>query len=70
MHKNGTYIYSLSRYNFKVIEIHANGLNNEGRHTWQYPKSELDKLKNTNLMIVTDDVYGTFADNFKSLMNI
>ena len=93
----------LSRYDFNVTEIHACELNEEGRHTWQYPSSELDKLadpnikllcvvnpsnppsvaiddtsmeyiqnivkeKNPNLMIVTDDVYGTFVENFKSFM--
>lgn len=93
----------LSRYAFNVTEIHASQLNEKGRHTWQYPKEELDKLanpeikllcvvnpsnppsvaiddesmeyiknivkeKNPNLMIVTDDVYGTFANNFKSFM--
>ena len=93
----------LSRYDFNVTEIHACELNEEGRHTWQYPSSELDKLadpnikllcvvnpsnppsvaideksmkyiqnivkeKNSNLMIVTDDVYGTFVENFKSFM--
>lgn len=93
----------LSRYDFNVTEIHAYELNEEGRHTWQYPSSELDKLadpnikllcvvnpsnppsvaideksmkyiqnivkeKNSNLMIVTDDVYGTFVENFKSFM--
>ena len=96
-------IPELSRYDFNVTEIHASELNEDGRHTWQYPKSELDKLKdpnikllgivnpsnppsvaindesmeyiksivkeyNPNLMIVTDDVYGTFANNFKSFM--
>ena len=74
-----------------------------GLHTWQYPDSELDKLKdksikvlyivnpsnppsytldkrsldkivdivkkdNPHLMIITDDVYGTFVPHFKSLM--
>lgn len=93
----------LSRYNFKVTEIFASELDKDGRHTWQYPKKELDKLadpniklfcvvnpsnppsvaideesmdyiekivktKNPNLMIVTDDVYGTFANKFKSLV--
>lgn len=96
-------IPELPRYNFEVVHIHASEYNNEGRHTWQYPKSEIDKLadksiklvcivnpsnppsvqikpetmeylkkvvneKNPDLMIITDDVYGTFADNFKSLM--
>lgn len=93
----------LSRYAFNVTEIHASKLDEDGRHSWQYPKEELDKLadpkikllcvvnpsnppsvaiddesmdyiknivkeKNPNLMIVTDDVYGTFANNFKSFM--
>ena len=96
-------IPALPRYDFKVTEIRASCVDEEGRHTWQYPKEELDKLKDTsikllclvnpsnppsvaiddesldyikgivkennpNLMIVTDDVYGTFANNFKSLM--
>ena len=96
-------IPELPRYNFKVVNIYASEINEEGRHTWQYPKEELDKLadkdiklacivnpsnppsvsineesmeyiikiveeKNPNLMIVTDDVYGTFCDKFKSFM--
>lgn len=96
-------IPELSRYNFQVTFIHASCVNAEGRHTWQYPKEELDKIGNTdikalfvvnpsnppavamdeasmkglkdivkhqnpNLMIITDDVYGTFAEDFKSLM--
>ncbi|WP_019243344.1 MULTISPECIES: aspartate 4-decarboxylase [Bacillus] len=93
----------LPRYSFDVVEVHASAVNHEGRHTWQYPKEELDKLadpsvkvicvvnpsnppsvamdeesmnyfkkvieeKNPKAMIITDDVYGTFADRFKSLM--
>lgn len=93
----------LDRYSFNVVNIYADSLNEEGLHTWQYPKEEMDKLRdpnvklvflvnpsnppsytlseectnylidivkkdNPNLMIVTDDVYGTFAHNFKSLM--
>lgn len=96
-------IPALSRYEFQVTYIHANGVNEEGRHTWQYPKEELDKIRNTDikalfvvkpsnppsvaidaisigylkdiikadnpkLMIITDDVYGTFVEEFKSLM--
>lgn len=96
-------IPELSRYQFQVTYIHANKLNEEGRHDWQYPKKEIDQLankdikalfvvnpsnppsvaiddktieylksliqeKNPDLMIITDDVYGTFADEFKSLM--
>lgn len=96
-------IPELSRYEFQVTFIHASSVNEEGRHTWQYPKEELDKIgstdikalfvvnpsnppsvaidesgiaylkeviqtKNPELMIITDDVYGTFTDHFKSLM--
>lgn len=93
----------LSRYHFKVTNIYANAVNEEGRHTWQYAKEEIDKIadpdikalfivnpsnppsvamdhetinylkkvikeKNPDLMIITDDVYGTFVNDFKSLM--
>lgn len=96
-------IPDLPRYEFDVVKVYASSMNKEGRHTWQYPKEELDKLadksikalcivnpsnppavamdeesmdylkqivteKNPNLLIITDDVYSTFADNFKSLM--
>lgn len=96
-------IPKLPRYNFDITYIYASEMNEKGRHTWQYPKEELDKLKdpsikclcvvnpsnppsvainetsmgylkevvenyNPELMIVTDDVYGTFCDKFKSLM--
>lgn len=96
-------IAKLPRYHFDIVKVYASELNKNGRHTWQYPKEELNKLadtdiklacivnpsnppsvaideesmsyliqtvqqKNPDLMIVTDDVYGTFADDFKSLM--
>lgn len=96
-------IPELSRYQFQVTFIHASSINKDGRHTWQYPKEELDKIgdtdikalfvvnpsnppsvamedylisylkqvihtKNPELMIITDDVYATFATNFRSLM--
>ncbi|MDE6310612.1 MAG: bifunctional aspartate transaminase/aspartate 4-decarboxylase [Muribaculaceae bacterium] len=96
-------IPELDRYEFDVINISASQMDKDGLHTWQYPDSELDKLRdpsvkllclvnpsnppsykldaecmkkivdivkndNPNLMIVTDDVYGTFAKDFKSLM--
>lgn len=96
-------IPQLERYNFDLIEIRATGRTDKGMHTWQYPHSELDKLKdrdikalflvnpsnppsvamdpqsikylqqlverdNPHLMIVSDDVYGTFVDNYGSLM--
>ena len=93
----------LPRYNFEVINICADEMDEEGRHTWQYPESEIDKLKdasikalfvvnpnnppsvamrpqsvrqlkhvvenfNPDLMIISDDVYSTFVDNFCSIM--
>lgn len=94
----------LDRFTFKVVEIQASEVADEnGRHTWQYPDSEIDKLndpdikvvffvnpsnppstairqetmdrlgalvrsKRQDLMIVTDDVYGTFVPGFRSLM--
>ncbi|MDE6352470.1 MAG: bifunctional aspartate transaminase/aspartate 4-decarboxylase [Muribaculaceae bacterium] len=96
-------IPGLDRYQFDVVNIQASEMDKNGLHTWQYPDSELDKLRdpsvkllclvnpsnppsykldaacvkkivdivkndNPNLMIVTDDVYGTFAKDFTSLM--
>lgn len=93
----------LPRYSLQVVEIVAKGMREDGTHTWQYPKSELEKLsdptikalfivnpsnppsvamkpesvkeltqivkeRNPNLMIISDDVYGTFVDGFRSLM--
>ena len=93
----------LPRYNFQVVNINALEISPDGKNTWQYPKSELDKLcdptikalflvnpsnppsmamnpecinhiaqivnkHNPNLMIISDDVYGTFVDNFRSLV--
>ncbi|MBL0388245.1 aspartate 4-decarboxylase [Tumebacillus sp. ITR2] len=96
-------IPELERYRFEVVEIKASGVDEQGRHTWQYPPEEIEKLadpsikalflvnpsnppsvaiqaetvqqmvnivkeRNPNLMIITDDVYSTFVDNFRSLM--
>lgn len=93
----------LPNYNFEVVNIHANEVDSNGFSTFQFPKEELDKLKDTsikvvflvnpnnpasialsdecksnlvdivnnynpNLMIITDDVYCTFVDNFKSII--
>ncbi|MCF8564117.1 aspartate 4-decarboxylase [Alicyclobacillus tolerans] len=93
----------LHKYSFEVIEIKASAVDEQGRHTWQYPKEELEKLSdpsikalflvnpsnppsvairqestqqlieivnrhNPNLMIISDDVYSTFVDNYRSLM--
>lgn len=96
-------IPGLDRYEFDVVNINASQMDENGMHVWQYPDSELDKLRdpsvkllclvnpsnppsyelskhcmerivdivkndNPNLMIVSDDVYGTFAKDFRSLM--
>lgn len=93
----------LPRYDLEIIEIKANETTSDGTHTWQYPLSELEKLKDTSikalfivnpsnppsvslsdecrknlvsivkkynkdLMIISDDVYGTFLPQFRSLM--
>lgn len=93
----------LPRYGFEVVEIKASEISETGENTWQYPQSEMDKLKdpsikalfivnpsnppsmamkqetvsylktlvdhyNPNLMIISDDVYGTFVDGFTSIM--
>lgn len=96
-------IPELDRFSFDVVQVSANKVEADGYHYWQYPDSEIDKLRdpsirllclinpsnppsyrlsdrnmkqiadivkndNPGLMIVTDDVYGTFAEDFKSLM--
>lgn len=96
-------IPTLDRFNFNVINISANKVEQDGYHTWQYPDAEIDKIRdpnikllclvnpsnppsytlshhtldrivdivkndNPNLMIITDDVYGTFVEDFHSLM--
>ncbi|MCL6452595.1 MAG: aspartate 4-decarboxylase [Alicyclobacillus sp.] len=96
-------IPQLDRYRFDIVPIRATAVDADGNHTWQYPPSEIEKLKdpsikalflvnpsnppsvamvpdtvqqlvdivehdNPNLMIITDDVYGTFVENFRSLM--
>lgn len=96
-------IPQIPRYDLESIYIHASEVNEEGSYTWQYPKEELNKLKDTsikalflvnpsnppsmaihdkskellkdivtnhnpNLMIISDDVYGTFVNKFQSLV--
>ncbi|MFL0194728.1 aspartate 4-decarboxylase [Clostridium sp. WILCCON 0269] len=98
-------IPTIPRYNFNPIKIMASESLEDGTHTWQYPKTELEKLcdttikalflvnpsnppsvamkpesmehlvqivkkHNPNLMIISDDVYGTFVDNFHSIVSI
>ena len=96
-------ICHLDRFNFEIVEINADEVSpSDGRHTWQYPDAEIDKLadpsikalffvnpsnppsvamressmkrlaalihgKRPDLIVVTDDVYGTFS-GFRSLM--
>jgi aspartate 4-decarboxylase len=91
----------LGDYAFETVEINQSATA-DGRHTWQYPDKEIDKLadpkikafflvnpsnpasyamhadtqhrivelvrnKRPDLIILTDDVYGTFAEGFRSL---
>jgi aspartate 4-decarboxylase len=96
-------IPELPKKDFHIVDIRASAIDEEGYHTWQYPGSELDKLKdpdikalflvnpsnppsvaltkdakerivdivkndNPHLMVISDDVYGTFVEGFQSLM--
>jgi len=97
-------ICHLDRFNFEIVEVTADEVAaTDGRHTWQYPDAEIDKLKDPSiralfvvnpsnppsvamrlssikrlkdviqnerpdLIVVTDDVYGTFVPGFNSLM--
>ena len=94
----------LDRFHFDIVEMNANEMDSkDGRHTWQYPDAEIDKLNDPSikalffvnpsnppsvamrassmqrlanliqnnrpdLIVVTDDVYGTFVPGFRSLM--
>jgi aspartate 4-decarboxylase len=94
----------LDRYGLDVMELYASTVDSHGDPTWQFPDSEIDKLRdpavkalfvvnpsnppsvmlapetlsrvadvvatsNPGLIIVTDDVYGTFVPGFRSLMD-
>jgi len=97
-------IAHMDRFRFKVVNVDAGcEYAKDGRHTWQYPDSEIDKLadkqikafflvnpsnppsfamrsssmkrlvklvntKQPDLIIITDDVYGTFVPGFRSIM--
>lgn len=96
-------IPKLKQFGLEVVNVSANKVDHDGYHKWQYPKEEIDKLRdksikavciinpsnppsvclstdvlgqiadvvkndNPKLMIITDDVYGTFIRGFKSLM--
>lgn len=93
----------LDEFGFEVINVSADKVEKDGYHDWQFPKEEIDKLRdpavkavcitnpsnppsvclsaevlnqladvvrndNPQLMIITDDVYGTFIKGFRSLM--
>ena len=97
-------IPQLEQFGLSVVYVQASEAADEnGRHTWQYPDAEIDKLadpdikvvffvnpsnppstavrqetmdrlgdlvhsRRPDLLIVTDDVYGTFVSGFRSLM--
>lgn len=98
-------IPKLAEFGLEVVTVSANKVERDGYHDWQYPKEEIDKLRdpsvkavcitnpsnppsvcfssevlgmlvdvvkkdNPNLMIITDDVYGTFIEGFRSLMYV
>lgn len=98
-------IPQLREFGLEIVNISANRVDKGGYHEWQYPKEEIDKLRdpsvkclcitnpsnppsvclapsvldqlvdvvkkdNPKLMIVSDDVYGTFVKGFKSLMYV
>ncbi|MBZ4411195.1 aspartate 4-decarboxylase [Myxococcus sp. XM-1-1-1] len=92
----------LEEFDLRTVDIRQSEMTEEGRHSWQYPESELRKLedprikaffvvhpgnpgatamrresldllvdivrkKRPDLLLLTDDVYGTFVDGFRSL---
>jgi aspartate 4-decarboxylase len=95
-------IPKLQEFGFQTIEVQQSEMAPDGRHTWQYPDSEIEKLadpkvkaffvvnpsnpasvamrprtmqkiaelvrtKRPDLILLTDDVYGTFVEGFRSL---
>ena len=91
------------RYGVKIGVMRANTIDTDGLHTWQYPDSELEKLRDPSikllclvnpsnppsvalddasrarlvslvknerpdLIIISDDVYGTFVPHYRSLL--
>lgn len=98
-------IPKLAEFGLEMVTVSANKVERDGYHDWQYPKEEIDKLRdpsvkavcitnpsnppsvcfsqevldmlvdvvkkdNPQLMIITDDVYGTFIEGFRSLMYV
>lgn len=98
-------ITELAEFDFDRVFVDASTTTADGLHSWQFPDSEIDKLRDpavkvlfcvnptnppsvriadealeriaaivreerSDLVIITDDVYGTFIDGFRSLMSI
>ena len=98
-------IPALDEYDFETVHVQATVTTEDGVHLWQFPDSEIDKLRdpsikalfcvnptnppsvrlaegtlqriadavredNPDLTIITDDVYGTFIDGFRSLLAV
>lgn len=95
-------IPELSEFDYTVLNVSADMMTPDGKHTWQYDPKDLAKLKdpkykmlfvtnpsnppsyeldrktveaikdavkaNPDLMILTDDVYGTFVRGYRSLI--
>jgi len=95
-------IPELSEFNYTVLNVSADMMTLDGKHTWQYDPKDIAKLKdpkykmlfvtnpsnppsyeldrqtveaikevvkaNPDLMILTDDVYGTFVRGYRSLI--
>ncbi|MDV4152551.1 aspartate 4-decarboxylase [Clostridium sp. AL.422] len=63
----------LPEYDFNVIRIHANELDENNKPTFQYPMEELEKLKNNNikaLFIVNPNNPASIALNEKTINNL
>lgn len=45
-------IPQLARFNFDVVNVSANKIEADGYHYWQYPKEEIDKLRDPRVKLV------------------
>lgn len=45
-------IPELARFGFDVVNINASKVQHDGYHTWQYPVSEIDKLRDPAVKMV------------------
>lgn len=95
-------IPELSEFDYTVLDVSADMMTPDGKHSWQYDPKDIEKLKdpkfkmlfvtnpsnppsyeldkqtvealkdvvkaNPDLMILTDDVYGTFVRGYRSLI--